>query len=182
MTDFDGAYRYLESERLRLVAASTSLVQKDLAGPDQLALGLGVSVPDNWPPELYDRRAMQYAAQQLADFREHRWSFWYLVSRRAEEEVLVGICGFRGSPDAGGSVELGYSILSQFRNQGFATEAVGRLLAWAFSHGAIMEVSAETFPHLTQSIRVLEKNGFTLTGKGSERGVVRYAVQRSNLN
>ncbi|NIV39066.1 MAG: N-acetyltransferase, partial [Anaerolineae bacterium] len=32
---------------------------------------------------------------------------------------------------------------------------------------------------LRQSIRVMEKNGFVFQGRGSEHGVVRYAVQKS---
>ena len=75
-------------------------------------------------------------------------------------------------------MEISYSVLSQFRNQGFASEAVTRLVLWAFGHQNVKEVTAETLPHLRQSIRVMEKNGFIHTGPGSEHGVVRYAVQR----
>ncbi|MGH8034438.1 MAG: GNAT family N-acetyltransferase, partial [Lysobacterales bacterium] len=85
---------------------------------------------------------------------------------------------FKGRPATTGTVEIGYSVLAQYRNQGFATEAVERLLNWAFSHQSVTEVCAETLPHLQQSIRVMKKNGFSFTGPGSELGVVRYAVQR----
>jgi ribosomal-protein-alanine N-acetyltransferase len=95
---------------------------------------------------------------------------------------LLGICGFKGRPGQSGSVEIGYSVLSQFRNKGYATEAASRLVDWAFGHANVHEVCAETLPHLRQSIRVLEKNGFTFTGQGSEQGVIRYAMQRSALN
>lgn len=182
MADYQDMHRYLESDRLRLVAASALLVGEDLGGRQRLEAALGVRVPDNWPPELYDHSAMAYAARQLDDPLEARWSFWYLVDRRQDDEVLVGVCGFKGRPDSRGSVEIGYSVLSQYRNQGYASEAVGRLVDWAFSHGSVMEVSAETFPHLKQSIRVLERNGFHFTGRGSERGVIRYALSRSNLD
>jgi ribosomal-protein-alanine N-acetyltransferase len=72
-------------------------------------------------------------------------------------------------------------VLDHFQRQGFATEAVASLVGWAFTHHNVNEVSAETFPYLTQSIRVLEKNGFALTGAGSEAGVVRYAIKRSSV-
>jgi len=76
-------------------------------------------------------------------------------------------------------VEIGYSVLPSFRVQGYATEAVERLVWWAFSHHHVVEVVAETLPHLRQSIRVMEKNGFTFQGPGSEHGVIRYAVRKS---
>jgi ribosomal-protein-alanine N-acetyltransferase len=116
--------------------------------------------------------------RQLTDPAEQGWSFWYLVCGQGHARELVGICGFKGRPDERGSVEIGYSVLAQFRNQGYASEAVERLLTWAFSHQSVGEVSAETLPHLQQSIRVMKKNSFEYTGMGSEQGVVRYAVKR----
>jgi len=170
--------RTLESRRMTLVAANTELVQADLRDVALLGTMLDAIVPGNWPPDLYDREPVEYALRQLADTAEHGWSFWYLLtSERGVLEVL-GICGFKGRPNAAGSVEISYSVLSQFRNQGFATEAVERLVTWAFSHQSVVEVCAETLPHLQQSIRVLQKNGFVHTGSGSELGVVRYAVKR----
>jgi RimJ/RimL family protein N-acetyltransferase len=70
-------------------------------------------------------------------------------------------------------------VLRSFRVQGYATEAVARLVVWAFSHQNVVEVTAETLPHLRQSIRVMEKNGFAFRGPGSEHGVVRYALSKS---
>jgi RimJ/RimL family protein N-acetyltransferase len=161
-----------------LVAANADLVKADLGGRDQLETMLESIVPDNWPPELYDRDAMEHALRMLKDSSITGWSFWYLIERGKPEPSVLGICGFKGRPDSAGSAEIGYSIVSQFRNQGFATEAVDRLVRWAFSHQAVVEVTAETLPYLNSSIRVMKKNGFQFVGAGSELGVVRYAVQR----
>lgn len=171
--------RTLESRRLTLVAASFELVSADMEGHESLARLIDAVVPENWPPDLYERQAMRYALQQLQGSEgQVGWSFWYLLSTSQKKRELIGICGFKGSPGESGSVEIGYSILSQYRSYGYATEAVARLLTWAFSHQNVLEVCAETLPHLRQSIRVLEKNGFSFTGPGSEHGVIRYAVQR----
>jgi RimJ/RimL family protein N-acetyltransferase len=163
---------------MTLVAATVPLVEADLEGRVQLAESLGARVPDNWPPDLYERPAMKFALRQLQDPVEHGWSFWYLLTKLPQKAEVIGICGFKGRPDEAGSVEIGYSVLSQFRNQDYASEAVFRLVLWAFSHQNVMQVTAETLPHLRQSIRVLEKNGFIHTGPGSEYGVIRYAVKR----
>jgi len=173
--------RLIKSQRLNLIAATPELIEKDIKGRDYLSEALGVSIPDTWPPELYGPGAKQFALTQLNDVSEQGWSFWYLLTESDPSE-LVGICGFKGRPDESGSVEIGYSMLSDFRRRGFATEAVARLVIWAFSHHNVKEVCAETMPHLAQSIRVLQKNGFVHTGAGSETGVIRYAIKRSNLN
>jgi ribosomal-protein-alanine N-acetyltransferase len=170
----------VKSRRLNIVAATTKLIKKDIEGSASLATALGVQKPESWPPSLYGPNAMRFALLQLDDAAEQSWSFWYLITN-SEPSQLAGICGFKGRPDHLGSVEIGYSVIENFQRQGLATEAVERLVGWAFSHHNVTEVCAETFPYLSQSIRVLEKNGFELTGPGSEAGVVRYAVKRSSL-
>ena len=172
--------RLIKSPRLNLIAATTDLIKKDIAGREFLAEALGLSVSESWPPDLYGPRAMQFALMQLDDASEQGWSFWYLATKDEPNE-LAGICGFKGRPDEHGSVEIGYSILSCYQRRGYATEAVARLVGWAFSHHNVHEVCAETLPHLSQSISVLEKNGFGFAGPGSEAGVVRYTVKRSSL-
>lgn len=174
------ALRLIRSKRLNLIASTRELIGKDIDGHDKLAEALGCAVPEDWPPALYGRTAMRFALMQLDDPAEQGWSFWYLISQDEPGE-LVGICGFKGRPDSAGSVEIGYSLLEQFQRQGYATEAVMALVGWAFSRHNVKEVSAETFPYLRQSIRVLEKNGFQLSGAGSEAGVVRYVVRRDSL-
>jgi len=173
--------KMIQSARLNLISANTWLIEKDLEGRDRLAEALDVVVPDSWPPDLYGAGAMRFALAELGEAAERGWSFWYLATR-GEPSELAGICGFKGRPDGAGSVEIGYSILAGYRRRGFATEAVQRLIAWAFTHHNVHEVCAETFPHLSQSIRVLEKCGFRYTGKGSESGVIRYAIHRRHLN
>ncbi len=173
--------RLIKSRRLNLIAATPDLIKKDIAGREFLAEALGVNIHESWPPDLYGPRAMQFALTQLGEVFEQSWSFWYLLTSDEPAE-LVGICGFKGRPDESGSVEIGYSMLSSYQRRGLATEAVASLVGWAFSHHNVKEVCAETMPHLIQSIRVLEKNGFQFTGAGSETGVIRYAIKRSNLN
>ena len=171
--------RIIESRRLTLVAGTADLVRADLDGRDDLARALDADVPEEWPPELYQRAAMRMALELLQDPSEHGWSLWYLLTKRHDPPRVIGICGFKGKPHEAGSVEIGYSVLGPYRIQGYATEAVERLVAWAFSHQNVTEVVAETLPHLRQSIRVMEKNGFEFRGPGSEHGVIRYVVEKS---
>jgi len=173
--------RLIKSRRLNLIAATPELIKKDIEGRKFLGEALGVSIQGSWPPDLYGPRAMQFALNQLGEIAERGWSFWYLLTAKNPAE-LVGICGFKGRPDDSGSVEIGYSILGMYQRRGFATEAVARLVEWAFTHHNVQEVCAETLPHLVQSIRVLEKNGFEYTGAGSEGGVIRYTLKRSRMN
>ena len=92
--------------------------------------------------------------------------------------MVIGLGGFKGRPDAAGTVELGYSVLDEFQRRGYGTEAAAALCAWAFSHPEIRCVTAETFPHLTGSISVLKKNQFRFTGAGSEGDTILFELPR----
>jgi RimJ/RimL family protein N-acetyltransferase len=97
-----------------------------------------------------------------------------------DPRTLVGTCGFKGAPDADGRVEVGYSVLEQFRCRGLATEAVAALIRAAFAAGA-SEVAAETYPSLLPSLRVMEKCGMIPLGAGSEPGTVRHGLRKSTF-
>ncbi|MEJ2385044.1 MAG: GNAT family N-acetyltransferase [Xanthomonadales bacterium] len=179
MTDARRPLRVLKSRRLTLVAASADLVAADLAGASAFAEALGADIPPAWPPALFGGNVMRAVLAQLDNPAEHGWSAWYLLDAESAPPVAIGMCQFKGRPDASGSVEISYAILDRYRSRGYATEAVARLVEWAFGHQNVVQVTAETFPHLRSSIRVLEKIGMVPAGAGSEYGVVRYAVRKS---
>ena len=149
----------LSTARLQVVPGTEALIEADLAGRESLSRQLDAEVPENWPPEHYDRPAMEYSLAFLRDNPGARgWALWYLLLGDAGggRRTTVGIIGFKGKPDADGAVEIGYSVLSQFQRRGYASEAVAALLEWAFSFDGVGRVVAETYPELVASIRVIE--------------------------
>ena len=72
---------------------------------------------------------------------------------------MIGDIGFMGGPDQEGVVEVGYSIIPEYRNQGYATEMARSLIAWAFQEKGIKLVTAECLDDNIGSIKVLEKVG-----------------------
>jgi len=166
----------LWTERLELIAATPALLRAELAAPTQLAALLEVAVPQEWPPPLNTPETAQYALRFLEGGPDCAgWMTWYFV--RQDGRVLVGQGGFCGRPKDG-VVEVGYSLLPAHQARGYATEAVRALLAQAFSRPEVHTVSAQTFPHLTPSLRVLERLGFRPTGPGSEAGAVGFSLRR----
>ena len=173
------AIRVLESPRLTLAAASTELIDADLAGRAALAEILRAEVPVDWPPPLFTNAVMQLAREQASNPAEKGWSAWYLLEKNPTGMVLIGLCQFKGRPDAKGAVEIAYGVLESYQGRGYATEAVSCLASWALRQPGVRCVTAETLPYLRQSIRVLEKTGFHLAGPGSEKGVIRYVLSKA---
>jgi RimJ/RimL family protein N-acetyltransferase len=173
----------LTTERLELVRATVDRLRADLAGPASLAVALAASVPDTWPPDLYDRGATEWALRYAMEHPvELQWGMYYVIDPAATGgPAVAGIVGFKGGPEDG-IVEIGYSILPDFRRRGYATEAVAALVELAFAHDEVDRVVAETLPDLDASIGVLRTSGFVLVGAGGVPGAIRYELTRAGRN
>lgn len=169
----------LATPRLDLVPATVTRLRAELRGGGALAEALGARVPPEWPPDLYDRAAVEWSLAKLErDDEPGCWGQYYFVLRGdGSSRVAVGVGGFKGAPD-GGAVEIGYSVLAPWQRRGLASEAVGGLLALAFASRCVARVVAETLPELGASIAVLRRHGFAPAGSGSEPGVVRFVRER----
>lgn len=95
---------------------------------------------------------------------------------RPYPRTLVGCTG--AFPKDAGDVELGYSTLPSHQRRGYATEAVTALVNWLFTHKRVASVSAQTYPTLPESIKVMERCGLTPAGPGDEPTTIRYRRAR----
>ena len=164
----------VRTERLELIPGTSELTQAEIEDRARFAALLGVAPPADWPPPLNDTDSMAYFARYLAEHPDAvGFGVWYFVRAADGERTLIGNGGFKGLPDAGGTVEIGYSLLEAYQRQGYGTEVVRGLVDWAFAQPGVHRLIAETLPELIPSIRVLEKNGFRHIGAGSEPGVIR---------
>jgi RimJ/RimL family protein N-acetyltransferase len=171
----------IETARLRLVPATIDTLRAELASPSALAGVIRMEVAEEWPPELYDRDPIEFTIRRLerAPEEAHWWLYYFSLKRAgADAELAIGCGGYKGPPRAG-EVEIGYSIVPEHRRRGFASEAAAGLVRNAFGYDDVDCVSAETLPGLRPSIGVLEKCGFRYVGRGSDDGVIRYALARA---
>ena len=98
-----------------------------------------------------------------------QWDWYAMWMIEKTDGTHIGDLCFKG-PGANGNPEIGYGILEPFRDQGYATEAVGLALRWAFRHPDINAVEAETAPENAASQRVLIKCGFRPMGAAGGEG------------
>lgn len=109
--------------------------------------------------------------EMLAGMREHPAdAVWYAnwnVLKKETGEVIGGI-GFRGAPDDEHAVEVGYGIDAEYRNNGYAAEAVNGICRWAFREMGCRSVCAQTGPANEISRKVLANSGFIPAGQGEE--------------
>jgi len=91
------------------------------------------------------------------------WRYGFFVVDR-ESSSIIGIAGYKGRPDTAGVVEIAYGIVPGYEGRGYATEAAGKLVEFAFASRDVRLVCAHTLPTPNASTRVLEKCGFRYVG------------------
>ena len=106
----------------------------------------------------------------------------FMGVRRRADHALVAVIGvhLRGEK----TIEIGYWVGATYHNQGYASEALGAILAKLGEIEAGRQVIAECAPQNAASVRVLWKLGFTQTNtQGVRPGRMVYARQaRGTLN
>lgn len=173
----------LFTKRLELVAGTVELARAEINDRGAFARLLNAPIPASWPPPLNDANSQQHflSTLQKAGPADAGWTLWFCILR--EPRCLVGNAGFKRRPSRG-CVEIGYSILEAHQRNGYCTEAVQALIAWAFEQPEVQTVLADTLPGLTPSIRVMEKCGLMFAGEGPiEDGMrtIRYQLPRNRF-
>ena len=98
---------------------------------------------------------------------------------RVSDGAFLGWCSLaRWNPDYHGAA-MGYCLGEAAWGQGYATEAAGAVLRWAFETLDLNRVQAETDTRNVASARVLEKRGFVREGTLREDCVVNGDVSDS---
>lgn len=101
-----------------------------------------------------------------------------------ETGELVGDVGVSPAEDEPGVIKIGYTMSPTFQGRGYATEAVGALVAYAFETLGADVVRAYASAENLPSIRVAEKVGMELIERFERRHgerafvVVRYELRR----
>lgn len=96
---------------------------------------------------------------------EYYWhSFWFLIRR--SDRVVVGSADFKAGPNENGEVEIGYGLGKEFEGNGYMTEAVRAMCAWAKAQSVVSRIVAETDLDNIPSQNILKRCGFTETRRG----------------
>jgi RimJ/RimL family protein N-acetyltransferase len=169
----------LSTARLDLIAVTSESLLSEQAGDGRLGEITGASVPIEWPPQDWEPHVFLFLLKRFETNPDESGWCRYIALREADgTRRLIGtLGGFRRAENAA-ECEVGYGVLADFRSLGYATEGIQALIAWVLSHPEIRAISAQTFPRLPASLRIMEKCGMRLVGPGDEEGTVRYRWER----
>jgi RimJ/RimL family protein N-acetyltransferase len=90
---------------------------------------------------------------------------WYQIAIEVKGgPALAGDCAFALDIEGPGQAEVGYSLDRRYQGQGYAAEAVTRLLDYLFGELGLHRVRAVTDVENAASIRLLQRLGMRLEG------------------
>jgi RimJ/RimL family protein N-acetyltransferase len=160
-------YRQKDSFLSRQLLKYLNLSWKKKEIPDVLK---DIYIPENWPHESVTREVPELFFE-LAKQEKIYTFYWVMRDISADQRVkahktLIESGVFISQEN--GNYELGYSAIEQFRNRGYATEAIRAMIRWFKYSGLSGKIIANTEPGNNSSIKVLEKNGFVPFADGEE--------------
>ena len=140
-----------------------------------------------------DQLTVEEAADTVQHFQRYYergnvFGFW--VAEEKTTGTFLGWFHFRPRPEApADEPELGYRLVADAWNKGYATEGSRALIDMGFATPLVQRVVAETMAVHTASRRVMEKAGMRLVRSfltewpvhipGDEEGEVEYAITRA---
>jgi len=149
--------------RTRCPMSTTIIETRNLELVLQTSEDIRVLIGGMTPAERAELSADWLARVQSATSADP-WVHGFVLVQRANNAV-IGRCGFKGPPTSDGIVEIAYGVDPDYQGKGYATEAAGALIAYAFSTGNVRVVRAHTLPEANASTRVLTKCGFRQVGE-----------------
>jgi RimJ/RimL family protein N-acetyltransferase len=158
----------IHSPRLDLIALSPDFLRASLSDDLETASQLiNLVIPSEW------LEAKWLMEMRLTKMREDPvLEPWLLraVGLR-ETKKMIGFIGFHTLPGAEylkpyapGSVEFGYTIFSDYRGQGYASEAAKVLMDWATREHGVTRFIVSISPINQPSLRIAQKFGFQKVG------------------
>ncbi|MEU9889002.1 GNAT family protein [Sphaerisporangium sp. NPDC051011] len=147
-----------------MLLSTSRLILRHFRPDDAEILSAYRSDPDvaryqSWDaPVPLDRARSLIAIYAAGDPRVPGW-FQYAVER---DGVLIGDVGVK-LHDTRMQADIGYTLAAAHQGQGYATEAVRRVIEDLFEHG-VRRVSAECDARNLRSARLLERLGFRREG------------------
>jgi 8-oxo-dGTP diphosphatase len=169
----------LTTERLRLRplhAADAPAIAEQVNDWDVVRYTTSIPFP-------YDRAMAEHF---IAD-QQQRWAGWpgnrvpdeevaFAIERNSDRRLIgcIGLQPAETGPDVSkGALEFGYWLGKRYWGEGYATEAVGRLVRFGFLELDLQEIWGAAVPTNDASHRVMEKNGFVIAGAGERPSEVR---------
>lgn len=155
---FGGNMPKLESERLKFRAIKRSDVD-DIYEYSKNPLTSQYLL---WSPHQSIYETQQFVDIVISKYKSGEYNDWAIVLKKNNH--MIGTCGFTNIDDENKTVEIGYVLSPNYWGIGLATEAVNKILEFAFIELDANRVEAKFIKGNDASLAVMKKVGMTFEG------------------
>ena len=113
--------------------------------------------------ELNQEKHATEMIQLINELANENKAIRYTIIEKQTNEI-IGTCGFNEIDEKNGIAEIGYELDQMFWGKGYAPEAIKCLVQYAFAKLKLTEIIAKVNHENNNSIRALQKLGFTFKG------------------
>jgi ribosomal-protein-alanine N-acetyltransferase len=143
--------------RLRPLTPADAARVQELASEREVA-----ALTTNIPHPYADGMAERWVSNHLGQYERGELATWAVVP--ADEDTLIGAVSLHfDSPH--NRAEISYWLGAPYWGQGYAPEAVGAAVRYAFDRRSLQKVTSSVLADNQRSVRVLEKLGFSEEGR-----------------
>lgn len=157
----------LETERLILRKCST----EDIPEFNRLAANPNVTTWIGWEPHKSVEETTEFVNSLIDGYEKGTCMTWAMCNK--ETDKFMGLISFVHIKEKNFSSEAGYWIGEEYWNKGYTTEAMEKLIEFAFDTMGLHRVTAAHCVENLPSARVMIKAGMKFEGVGRDEAYLR---------
>ncbi len=152
----------IETERLKIIPLTYEEVILYKSNRNELENNLGLKESNSQHTGQFIEMLEDKLLPLLKDKKDDYIFYTIWLATDKIENAIVCDFGIKGIPDINNEIEIGYGTQEQYKGRGYMTEAIRGFINWVSCREDIRAVIAETDKGNIPSVRVLEKNDFSM--------------------
>lgn len=124
-----------------------------------------------WEPHPSLEYTREFIEIVLSKYKSGEYNDWAIVHKK--DDKMIGTCGFTRIDEENSVVEIGYVLNPQYWGRGIATEAVEKIIEFAFEELQANRIEAKFIFGNEASLAVMKKVGMKFEGYQREAMLVK---------
>lgn len=152
----------LETKRLKLIPLKLHQLEGSLIDKEKMEKESGLVSDETSLGDLMQRIYIIKIDKIKANPQDYLYyTYWQIVAKNSNQ--IMGTIGYKGTPNSSGEIEVGYGLHPNYRGLGYMTEALKKLIKWAFDdvNQGVQAVIGRTTKENLASQKVIDRVDMT---------------------
>lgn len=146
----------VNTERLKIVPLNEYNLELSITNFNKMEKSLGLTVT-NKNIGLREKNVFKIRLNNVKNNNsKYMWYTTWIVILKSENQI-IGHIMLKGYPNEQGEVKVGYYMQEQYREKGYMSEAINKLIHWIFLNSDVKYIVADALKTNTTSQNLLKK-------------------------